>query len=86
MTEPTVYEVPHPDTLTFAELDEVMELTGIDIAESRGSKSVAGKVLAALVVWTKHRAGEQVDFDTVYRTMRTNDIRLSRVDPTGAAP
>lgn len=86
MTEPTVYEVPHPDTLTFAELDEVMDLTGIDVAESRGSASVAGKVLAALVVWSRHRAGEKVDFDTVYRTMRTSNIRLSRVDPTGEGP
>jgi hypothetical protein len=84
--QPTVYEVPHPDSLTFAQLDDVLELTGIDVTEARGQARIAGKFLAALVVWARHRAGETVDFDTVYRTMTTNDIRVTRVDPTGAAP
>lgn len=74
------WDVPDPNSLTMAELDEVLELTGIDLqaAQNLGSQ---GRVLAALVTWTRRRAGELVDFDDVYKTLRGNQVRVTRADP-----
>jgi hypothetical protein len=81
MTEPVeqVWTVKHPDSLTMAELDEILSLTGIDIT---GEGLSWGKVCAALVVWTRRRAGEQVTFDEVYTTLTNKQFRVTNVDPT----
>lgn len=76
------YEVPHPESLTMQELDEVLIMTGIDIAEAQASGiGMGGRVLAALVTWSRRRGGETVTFDEVYRTLRGNQIRLTKLDP-----
>lgn len=79
------WEVPHPDQLTMAELDEVLEMTGIDIQNAGAGSS--GRVLAALVTWHRKRNGEpSVTFDEVYATLRGRQVRLTGLDPTPPAP
>lgn len=75
-----VWEIPHPDTLTMAQLDEVLATTGIDIAN--GGAAGPGHVLAAIVTWTRRKAGETVEFDEVYRTLTNRQIRVTAMDPT----
>lgn len=85
MTDPTVttWHVPDPTTLTMAELDEVLALTGIDV---NNPTVQPGRILAALVCWQRRRNGEPVDFDTVYRTMTTGSVTMTRVGPTVPPP
>lgn len=83
MTAPQqTWEIPHPQTLTTADLDEVLELTGVDIMAAQGNLSMGGRVLAALVCWVRNRAGETVTFDEVYRTLVVSNLRVTGVDPT----
>jgi hypothetical protein len=85
MTDPDVvqvWEVPDPNTLTFADLDEILRLTGIDVP----TIGDAGKVLAALVTWRRAQSGETVSFDEVYKTLTLAHVRVSRMDPTQPAP
>jgi hypothetical protein len=65
------------------ELDEVFAASGVDIQSLKANDM--GKMLAALVVWVRQKAGEQVTFDEVYRTLTTAQIRTSKVDPTAPA-
>lgn len=81
MTEPqtvAVWEVPHPESLTMAELDEVLAVTGVDVT----ADITWGKMIAALVVWTRRNNGENVTVEDVYRTVRMSEVKVSKVDPT----
>jgi hypothetical protein len=80
----TTWEIPHPATLTMAELDDIMEATGVDV-QAPGATVRPGKVLAAIVVWSRRNAGEILDLDQVYRTLTMESVRFS-VDPTLPAP
>lgn len=71
------WQVPHPDTLTMAELDEVLAITGVDVATA-----TPGHVIAALVTMVRRKAGETVDFGEVYRTLRNRQVRMTALDPT----
>ena len=78
------WEIPHPDTLTMAQLDQVLALTGVDVA-ALGPGDV-GRVLAAITTWLRRQAGETVSFDEVYATLTTRQVRVTPVDPTQPAP
>lgn len=73
-----VWEVPHPESLTMAELDEVLAVTGVDVA----GDITWGKMIAALVVWVRRNAGENVTVEDVYRTVKMNQVNVTKVDPT----
>lgn len=78
----TTYEVPAPETLTMQELDDVLEITGIDVMDPVQVRRPA-KVLAALVTWQRRRNGETVDFDAVYRTLTASQVRIQGRDAAG---
>jgi hypothetical protein len=75
--------VPHPSALTIAELDDVLDATGIDVNDPRMS---VGKVLAALVTFELRRQGEAVTFDDVYQKLRIGNVKMiDEPDPTHAS-
>lgn len=88
MTQPqpveTVWEIPHPDSLTMAQLDEVLATTGVDVMGLDGAQ--VGRVLAAIVTWQRRRNGETVEFDQVYATLTNRQVRVTAVDPTTPTP
>ncbi len=74
------WEVPHPDSLTMAELDQVLALTGIDVQGVDAAQP--GRVVAAIVTWHRRKAGETVSFDDVYATLTNRQVRFTTLDPT----
>lgn len=72
------------ESLTYAEMDEILEETGVSLADpdvSMGRK-------AAVIEWvSRRRAGQDVDFEEVYHKGSPSLLRtkISKADPTSVA-
>jgi len=78
----TIWEIPHPNNLTFADLDDILAETGVDVRPDAGNRRAL--IFAAIVTWQLRRQGQTADLDTIYRTLTMGQIRFA-ADPTPPA-
>ncbi len=84
--ETVTYLIPDPNTLSMADLDEVMALTGVDVVNPDATAVSPGRVIAALVCWQRTRDGEpDLTVDGVYKTLHMGEVRMTRF-PTPPTP
>lgn len=87
----TTYTIPAFDELTLAELDDVLELTGIDVSDPGLRLNRPMKIAAALICWQANKNGDPVTFEKIYTTLKASDVvvRATPMDaegnPTGPA-
>lgn len=85
----TTYTIPAYDSLTLAEMDDVLEITGIDVSDPDTRRMRPMKIAAALITWQANRKGDPVTFDHIYTNLRMSDVVATPLDaegnPTGPA-
>lgn len=68
------YSIPAYDQLTLAELDDVLDLTGIDVSDPETRMMRPMKIAAALITWQANKNGDPVTFEHIYTTLKAADV------------
>lgn len=71
------YEIPAFDSLTLAEMDDVLDMTGIDVGDPELRRVRPMKIAAALITWKANRAGDPVTFEHIYTTLKASDVVIA---------
>lgn len=70
----TTYTIPAYDALTLAEMDDVLEMTGIDVSDPDTRRLRPMRIAAALITWQANRNGDPVTFEHIYTTLKASDV------------
>lgn len=73
----TTYTIPAYDNLTLAEMDDVLELTGIDVSDPETRMRRPMRIAAALITWQANRNGDPVTFEKIYTTLKASDVVIA---------
>lgn len=64
--------IPSPTKLTYEQMDEIAEMTGVDLTDMANLPK--GKLFAAIATWARVQNGENVNFETVYKAGTLGDL------------